>query len=103
VEEDLAAAEAVSYDLYAAGETLKDAKEDYSSTALVNMATAPPITAVRLWNTPRKSAQYTYDATVQSYELNFRTLFAQWETTSRFWTPPGSLLPASRIAMPPLK
>ena len=76
LETDLAAAEDVSYDLYAAGETLKDAKEDYID-GLSEYGYSSTHYGRQIVEHTWKSAQYTYDATVQSYELNFRTLFAQ--------------------------
>ena len=76
LEEDLAAAEAVSYDLYAAGETLKDAKEAYID-GLSEYGYSSTHYGRQIVEHTWQSAQYTYDATVQSYELSFRTLFAQ--------------------------
>ena len=71
LEADMAAAEAVSYELYAANETLKDAKETYidSLTGTYYLRDS----AKHTW----ESAQYTYSGTVQNYELSFRTLYAQ--------------------------
>lgn len=76
LEEDLTAAEDVSYDLYAAGETLKDAKEAYID-GLSEYGYSSTHYGRQIVEHTWQSAQYTYDATVQSYELNFRTLYAQ--------------------------
>ena len=57
LEADLAAAKEVSYDLFAAQRTLEDAQEDFKDA--------------------RESAQYTYQATLQSFENSFRSLYLQ--------------------------
>jgi len=73
---DLASAKAQSYELYAAAETLADAKEEYEDAAdeyNENEKKAEFRNAKRTW----QAAQYTYNDTVQNYELRFRTLYAQ--------------------------
>ena len=76
LEADLTAAEVASYDLYAAGETLKDAKEAYID-GLSQYGYSSTHYGRQIVEHTWLSAQYTYDATVQSYELKFRTLYAQ--------------------------
>ncbi|MBE6963941.1 MAG: TolC family protein [Ruminococcaceae bacterium] len=76
LEKDLASAMEQSYELYAAAETLADAKETYEDAAdkyNENEKKAEFRNAKRVW----QSAQYTYNDTVQNYELRFRTLYAQ--------------------------
>ena len=76
VEKDLLAAKAKSYDLYAAAKTLEDAQEAYKDDAekySYNEKDAGFRSAKRTW----QAAQYTYNGTVQDYELKFRTLYAQ--------------------------
>ena len=76
VEKDLLAAKAKSYDLYAAAKTLEDAQETYKDDAekySYNEKDAGFRSAKRTW----QAAQYTYNGTVQDYELKFRTLYAQ--------------------------
>ena len=79
LEQNLAAAKEISYELYAANETLKDAKEDYidSLSAAVYLRDAGKHT----W----QAAQYTYNAAVQDYELRFRTLYAQVGDYKQIW------------------
>ena len=76
LEKDLLAYKAKSYDLYAAAkkledeqETYKDAGDDYG----YNMEKVQFRQAKHNW----QAAQYTYNDTVQTYELKFRTLYAQ--------------------------
>lgn len=76
LEADLEAAKAVSYELYDAKLTLEDARDDFKSNA--NLHGYDPEdrgfrSAKRTWD----AAQYTYNDTVQNYELKFRTLYAQ--------------------------
>ena len=76
VENDLLAAKAKSYDLYAAAKTLEDAQETYKEDSRKNHYSEKEVefrNAQRTW----QAAQYTYNATVQNYELKFRTLYAQ--------------------------
>lgn len=76
LEKDLLAAKAKSYDLYAAAKTLEDAQETYKDDASkygYNESKAEFRNVKRTW----QAAQYTYNDTVQNYELKFRTLYAQ--------------------------
>lgn len=74
LEKDLAAAKEASYELFAAGRTLADAKDDY----LDGISGRTPLSylyvqAEHTW----EAAQHTYNATLQNYELKFRTLYNQ--------------------------
>ena len=76
VEKDLLDYKAKSYDLYAAAKTLEDAQETYKDDAKeyhYNEEKAEFRSAKRTW----QAAQYTYNDTVQTCELKFRTLYAQ--------------------------
>ena len=76
VEKDLLTYKAKSYDLYAAAKTLEDAQEAYKDDAGeygYNEGKVEFRNAKRTW----QAAQYTYNSTVQDYELKFRTLYAQ--------------------------
>ena len=73
VEKDLEKAKAASYDLYAAKKTLDDADEEYDDSgakSYYNERDYKKVQARHKW----QSAQYTYNAKVQSYELSFRSL-----------------------------
>ena len=73
VEKDLEKAKAASYDLYAAKKTLDDADEEYDDSgakSYYNERGYKKVQARHKW----QSAQYTYNATVQKYELTFRSL-----------------------------
>ena len=73
VEKDLKKAKAVSYDLYAAKLTLEDADEEYDDSgakSYYNERDYKKVQARHKW----QSAQYTYNAKVQKYELTFRSL-----------------------------
>lgn len=73
VEKDLEKAKAASYDLYAAKKTLDDAGEEYDDSgakSYYNERDYKKVQARHKW----QSAQYTYNATVQKYELTFRSL-----------------------------
>lgn len=73
VEKDLQKAKAASYDLYAAKKTLDDADEEYDDSgakSYYNERDYKKVQARHKW----QSAQYTYNATVQKYELTFRSL-----------------------------
>ena len=76
VEKDLLAAKEKSYDLYDAAKKLEDAQEEYKDAVKEHNANEnkPEFRAAkRTW----QAAQYTYNDAVQSYELKFRTLYAQ--------------------------
>lgn len=73
VEKDLEKAKAASYDLYAAKKTLDDADEEYDDSgakSYYNERDYKKVQARHKW----QSAQYTYNAKVQKYELTFRSL-----------------------------
>lgn len=79
LETDLETAKAASYELYDAKLTLEDARDEYKDTADnwgYNEDRMEFRNAKRTWN----AAQYTYNDTVQNYELKFRALYAQvWD------------------------
>ena len=69
LEKDLAAAKEASYELFDAYQTYKDTRDAYHG-----LGTQSPVLDAE-YGMP--AAQYTYDGTVQNYELKFRTLYAQ--------------------------
>ena len=74
VEKDLEKAKAASYDLYAAKKTLDDADEEYDDSgakSYYNERDYKKVQARHKW----QSAQYTYNAAVQNFELSFRSLY----------------------------
>ena len=76
LEKDLLTAKDRSYDLYAATKTLEDEQNDYKDAGRkysYNENKMEFRQAKHNW----QAAQYTYNDTVQSYELKFRTLYAQ--------------------------
>lgn len=78
LESDLAAAKERSYELYEAKQTLEDARDQYKDDANYwgyNENRYEFRTARNTW----QAAQYTYNNTVQNYELKFHTLYAQVE------------------------
>lgn len=84
LEKDLAAAREKSYELYDAAKTLEDARDQYKEDADYwgyNENRMEFRNAKRTW----QAAQYTYNNTVQNYELKFRTLFAQVEDYHQIW------------------
>ena len=84
LEKDLAAAREKSYELYDAAKTLEDARDQYKEDAdywVYNENRMEFRNAKRTW----QAAQYTYNNIVQSYELKFRTLFAQVEDYHQIW------------------
>ena len=84
LEKDLAAAREKSYELYDAAKTLEDARDQYKEDADYwgyNENRMEFRNAKRTW----QAAQYTYNNTVQNYELKFRTLFAQVEDCHQIW------------------
>lgn len=82
LEADLAAAKAASYDLFAAGRTLNDAKEDFEDAKDEYSETSYQYSSAQhTW----QAAQYTYDATVQSFENSFRVLFNQIKDYRQVW------------------
>ena len=84
LEKDLAAAREKSYELYDAAKTLEDARDQYKEDADYwgyNENRMEFRNAKRTW----QAAQYTYNNTVQNYELKFRTLYAQVEDCHQIW------------------
>lgn len=70
-EADLAAAKEQSYEIYAAEQTMKDAEDAYveNMTAVLYIKDSVERTL--------EAAKYTYNASIQDYELRFRVLYAQ--------------------------
>lgn len=84
LERDLAAAKEKSYELYDAEKTLEDARDQYKEDADnwgYNEKRMEFRNAKRTW----QAAQYTYNNTVQNYELKFRTLYAQVGDYHQIW------------------
>ena len=76
LEADMAAYKSASYTLYDAEQTLADAKEQFEDDKKEykdDEKKQEYRTALRTW----EAAQFTYNDTVQSCELKFRTLYAQ--------------------------
>ena len=70
-EADLAAAKEQSYEIYAAEQTLEDAEDAYveNMTSVLYLKDSVERTL--------EAAKYTYNASIQDYELRFRVLYAQ--------------------------
>ena len=70
-EADLAAAKEQSYEIYAAEQTMEDAEDAYveNMTAVLYIKDSVERTL--------EAAKYTYNASIQDYELRFRMLYAQ--------------------------
>lgn len=84
LERDLAAAKDKSYELYDAKKTLEDARDQYKEDGDnwgYNEDRMEFRNVKRTW----QAAQYTYNNTVQSYELKFRTLYAQVGDYRQIW------------------
>lgn len=75
LEADLLAAKEKSWELRDAAKTLEDAKEDFHDNYSYGSTSLRSKQALHTWN----AAQYTYNNTVQNYELRFRALYAQVE------------------------
>lgn len=91
LERDLAAAKDKSYELYDAEKTLEDARDQYKEEGDnwgYNEDRMEFRNVKRTW----QAAQYTYNNTVQSYELKFRTLYAQVGDYRQIWE-------AARVAL----
>ena len=76
LKKDLLTAKDRSYDLYAAAKTLEDEQKNYKDAGKehgYNENNMEFRQAKHNW----QAAQYTYNDTVQSYELKFRNLYAQ--------------------------
>ena len=74
LEADLEKAKANSYELFAAQRTLEDTKESAKESAKGYMENTYQYKAAQH---QRQAAEYTYNATVQSFEMSFRTLYNQ--------------------------
>ena len=84
VEKDLLEAKAKSYDLYAAAQTLEDAQETYKEAGKNNGYNTDNVQFLKEkhnW----QAAQYTYNNSIQEYELKFRTLYAQVLDHQQIW------------------
>lgn len=84
LEEDLLSAKTNSYALHEAALTLEDAAEVYDDAGgdgYPNPEKYEYQKAKHTWN----SAQYTYNNTVQEFELKFRTLYAQVQDCWQIW------------------
>lgn len=84
LEKDLAAAKERSYELYDAEKTLEDARDQYKEDA-DNWAYDEKQMEFRNAKRTWQAAQYTYNNTVQNYELKFRTLYAQVGDYHQIW------------------
>ena len=76
LEKDLLTSKTRSYDLYAAAKKLEDEQEAYKD-AVDEYGYNEKEMAFRQAKHNWQAAQYTYNDTVQTYELKFRTLYAQ--------------------------
>ena len=74
LKKDLAAAKTVSYEIYAAEKTYEDAEEEYDE---IWKRTRSDDLEYKNAVHNRAAAKYTYNASIQDYELRFRKLFAQ--------------------------
>ena len=84
LEEDLLSAKTNSYALHEAALTLEDAAEAYDDAGGDGYPEPEEYEyrkAKHTWN----SAQYTYNATLQEFELKFRTLYAQVQDCWQIW------------------
>ena len=83
VEKDLASAKAASYELFSAARTLQDAQDTYvnNNGASLDRDNADVRRAQHTW----AAAQDTYNTTVRSFELRFRTLYAQVQDYYQVW------------------
>lgn len=81
---DLASAKAASYELYAASKTLQTAEETYRDAA-EKAGYMESNSNYRKAAADWKTAQNTYNATVQSFELKFRTLYSKVKDYEQVW------------------
>lgn len=77
VERDLLTAKENSYTLYAAAVTLEDEREAYEEAFKTHYYNDQLPTAQKQAQHTWQAAQYTYNATLQDFELKFRQLYAQ--------------------------
>lgn len=95
LEKDLAAAKAASYDLYAAKLTLDDADEAFEDSGAkyyYNERSYEKVQAKHTW----QAAQYTYNATVQNFELSFRSLYDSVKDCAQILTAAQTALECER-------
>lgn len=95
LERDLAAAKERSYELYDAEKTLEDARDEYKDAA-DNWGYNEQRYEFRSARNTWQAAQYTYNNTVQNYELKFRTLYAQVGDYRQIWEAAGVALACER-------
>lgn len=81
LEADLLAAKEKSWELRDAAKTLEDAREDFKDNYSYSSTSLKSKQALHTWN----AAQYTYNNTVQNYELRFRALYAQVLDCKQIW------------------
>lgn len=81
LEAGLLAAKEKSWELHDAANTLEDAKEDFKDNYSYGSTSLKSKQALHTWN----AAQYTYNNTVQNYELRFRALYAQVMDSKQIW------------------
>ena len=94
LEKDLAAAKEKSYALYDAAQTLEDEREDFKDNYSYNNSDS--LSSRQAWHT-WQSAQYTYQNTVQNYELRFRNLYAQVNDYKQIWEAAKVSLESQRL------
>ena len=76
LEEDLAAAKEASYNLYVAQQDLDEAQDNAEGQAAL-YGDREERYEVQVANHQWQAAQYNYDATIQNFEISFRTLYYQ--------------------------
>lgn len=94
LEADLLAAKEKSYELHDAARTLEDAKEDFKDNYSYGSTSLKSKQALHTWN----AAQYTYNNTVQNYELRFRSLHAQVVDDKQIWEAAKVSLEAEKLS-----
>lgn len=94
LEADLLAAKEKSYELHDAARTLEDAKEDFKDNYSYGSTSLKSKQALHTWN----AAQYTYNNTVQNYELRFRSLHAQVADDKQIWEAAKVSLEAEKLS-----
>lgn len=97
LEEDLLAAKANSYALHEAALTLEDEKEAYKDAGGDGYSRPEKYEykkAKHIWN----AAQYTYNNTIQEFELKFRSLHAQVNDGYQIWEAAKVSLESEKLA-----
>lgn len=95
LEKDLEKAKAASYELYAAKLTLDDADEAFEDSGAkyyYNERDYKDVQAKHTW----QAAQYTYNATVQNFELSFRSLYDSVKDCAQILTAAQTALECER-------